>query len=440
MIETEVRPRVHADTLDGVDEIETSPQSDLGEMSGFEASIGNGWIIQIEGGGANTQHFAEALRQLRAEGYFIQLFDRNPVDSEKVPHDEFLQVNDPEHARPGDEERQAKIERAMAQRALVAYISLPPDAHVEAILRHLERVGKGVLRAVVVTKPAVKNLEEMLVVDAKLKQVAEMQRERLGDVEPADALYVHEHYLKKRSLVEMLMKLPQASALFGRLKSVSIDIQEARSVEDEGRNNAVGDGVFDDLFPHMASIGMAIQDVINESGLWNIPNVSKYSTDMYRYKGSTLPEGAATGFSVECMSTISDVGDEENVHDLLFRLDGGKALFDRKMVTFEFEHPDEPHTITTITVDLQSNTIVGVPREHASLFPQREFDDNGYGRVVYEGLSGKLDASFQKWRDTRKVVKLMHFIKKQHSGVPILYDRVEGGRTLKAVKEMPLVA
>ncbi len=162
---------------------------------------------QIVGGGANTEHFAGALEGVR-ERRKVELFERRDIDPDRVPYDVLYNLDKEEGRQAG--------ERALGERALVAYISLVPRYHLEAIETHLRRVGKGLLGFVVVAKPAVQTIDEMRQTDAMVAEAEAERRQLLGD--EADSLpaplWVHEHYDRKkawevgRDALPQLMEVP----------------------------------------------------------------------------------------------------------------------------------------------------------------------------------------------------------------------------------------
>ena len=59
---------------------------------------------------------------------------------------------------------------------------------------------------------------------------------------------------------------------------------------------------------------------------------------------------------------------------------------------------------STLTVNLQNNTLEDIPESVAHLFPETEFTDNGYGRVIEMGLNGGGPSqSFQPFTEAKVV-------------------------------------
>ena len=58
-----------------------------------------------------------------------------------------------------------------------------------------------------------------------------------------------------------------------------------------------------------------------------------------------------------------------------------------------------------------------MPDAVTDLFPETQFNDNGYGYVVEVGLNGgDPRRSFQHWEEARVVTKIQHHIARQKAG------------------------
>jgi hypothetical protein len=290
--------------------------------------------------------------------------------------------------------------------------------------RHLRRVARGVLGFVVVAKPAVQTIEEMRAIDTILEEVQTERRALFGD--EADALpaplWVHEHYDVKDAWEAVRDQLPQMMDVLGRLEKASVTIQEARTVESEGREKAFEGGALEDLGPHVISIGLGVEKAFSRNERYSSSNKSSLSLERYRYEDSVLPDGVETGFIIKGSTTIVDHMADDASYELPFVWQGGKGLEDKKTIEFSFVHPDTGER-STVVVDLQRNTIEA-PEAVAHLFPQTEFTDNGYGEVVERGLNGEDPAgSFQDWETARKVIKIGAFARRLSGEAPIFYTR-----------------
>lgn len=385
---------------------------------------------QIVGGGANTEHFGDALEGVRRRRR-VELFEMRNVDRGRVPHDVLYNLSEEEGRQAG--------ERALGERALVAYISLVPRYHLDALETHLRRVGKGLLGFVVVAKPAVQTIEEMRLTDGLVTEAENERRQLLGrmaDLLPP-VLWVHEHYDRKEAWEIGRDAIPELTNLFGRLDSVSITIQESQTIESEGRQLAFEGGALEDLSPHVISLALGVEEALGRSGRYSTSNKSSLSLERYRYEGTELEENVETGFVISGATTVTDNATGES-YELPFKWQGGKGLGevadpenpranDKKAVELNFVHPETGRR-STVVIDLQRNTIEA-PEEAAHLFPETQFRDNGYGEVVERGLAGEDPAkSFQDWQTARKVIKLGHFVRKLGNTPPITYT--QDGRSL----------
>lgn len=365
--------------------------------------------VVIRGGGQNTKHFGPALARLN---------EQHPVHVVEVaqPHipvapDRLHLIHTPKGAESIEQLFGGGTVRAV-------YNSLVPHLHEQTLIEDLERVGRGQVDFVVVAKPAVRNLQEMRAVDLA-KAAAEEQLRLLRGAEPdlaADILYVHEHYIEKGAWHELREKLGVVTERLGRLSNVIIDIEEAQTIESEGRKEAFAGGALEDLGPHVISLGLNIQSSINSTDRYSIPNRSTTTVDRFRYHESELPSEVETGFVIRGETHIIDGENDDAVHDLGFIWRGGKGLVDKKEVLLEFVHPDTGES-SVITVDLKTNTLL-LPESVQDLFPITQFDDNGYGYVVESGLNGGgPERSFQSWDEARIVTKWSHQLASKKSTI-----------------------
>jgi hypothetical protein len=381
---------------------------------------------QVFGGGANSEHFGGALEDIRKRRP-VQLFEVRHIDPARVPHDVLYRLDEPEGREQAD--------RALGAEAISAYLSLVPQMHVEAIKQQLQRVGRGLLGFVVVSKPAVRNIQEMLDVDEAI-EIAEIERKANGIAAEVAPLYVHEHYVVKGAWSAMREKLGEVMDELGRLESATVTIEEARTVESEGRVAAFEGGAFEDLGPHVISIGLDVERAFNESKRYKNSGTAKLNIERYRYADSVLEEDIETGFIVHGTTTITDemATIPKRMHyELPFRWQGGKGLEDKKCVQLTFTHPDTNER-STIVVDLQRNSL-DIPEKIAHLFEQTQFTDNGYGDVVRSGLNGDTpETSFQDWDTARKVIKIAEHIRRQDKTAPKVYLRE--GKSLDVLSQV----
>ena len=99
-------------------------------------------------------------------------------------------------------------------------------------------------------------------------------------------------------------------------------------------------------------------------------------------------------------------------HDVSFTWSGGKGLVDKKEAILTFLHPDTGER-SMVAVDLRANTL-SVPDAVSDLFPETQFDDNGYGYVVEYGLNGgDPRRSFQSLAEAEVVTKWQHVLANQ---------------------------
>jgi hypothetical protein len=369
--------------------------------------------VQVFGGGANTEHFGGALKAVQQDRP-VELFEVRPIDPDLVPHDTLHRLD--------NAEGQQSAEQAMGEKALAVYLSLVPHMHVDAIEKQLRRVGQGLLEFAVVPKPAVETIGDMKRVDAAIATAKEQQSLLDGGDAKFEPLFVHEHYIVKGAWSAFREQLGTIMDQLGRLESVNIHIEEARTVESEGRVVAFSGGALEDLGPHVTSLGLDIENAFDQSMRYSTSHRSKLELDRFRYDDSVLPDNVETGFIVNGTTTIIDNIDGNTPYELPFTWQGGKGLQDKKYVELAFVHP-ETDKHTKVVVNLQQNRL-DVPDEIAHLFPQTQFSDNGYGDVVKEGLvGGRPNDSFQSWNDARKVVKIDAHIRRQNTEPPMMYSR-----------------
>ncbi len=371
--------------------------------------------VQVFGGGANSEHFGGALRELQ-EIRPVELFEVRDIDPTRVPHDVLYRLD--------ENEGRERADRALGAEAISAYLSLVPRMHVEAIKQQLQRVGKGILGFVVVAKPAVQTIGEMKAVDAAIT-AAELDRKANGIDTDIAPLYVHEHYIVKGAWNAMRERLGAVMDELGRLESAVVNIEEARTVESEGREAAFEGGALEDLGPHVISIGLDVERAFNESRRYKNSGSSTLNLERYRYADSVLPDDVETGFVVHGTTIVTDESATipgRMHYELPFKWQGGKGLEDKKCVQLTFVHPDTNER-STVTVDLQRNSL-DVPDAVAHLFEQTQFTDNGYGDVVKHGLNGDTPGeSFQDWETARKVIKIAEHIRRQDDTPLKVYQR-----------------
>jgi len=364
--------------------------------------------VVIVGAGQNTLHMGESLKNL-SEKHPVHVVEVNPP---QIPVD-------PDHLHlVSTLEGRQSAERLLGSGVVHAvYVSLVPRLHKESLVEQLGNAGDGKVDFVVIAKPAVQDIEELRVVDAAMRAAQEKIRLQRGDepdVEQPSILYVHEHYKQKGAWNTLRERLGEVTDRLGHIRSVTVNIQEARTVEEEGRVDAFAGGALEDLGPHVISLGLDVQSSINTTDRYSIPDRSETSVERFRYEGSTLPEGVETGFVVKGSTQIID-NEQNTAHDLQFTWRGGKGLVDKKEAILEFEHP-ETGEITIITADLRANTL-DVPASVEDLFPETQFEDNGYGYVVEVGLNGgDPSESFQSWKEARTVTKLGYHLARQGRG------------------------
>lgn len=407
---------------------------DMPDMQEFEDDFARGYeeipdayephSVLIVGGGANTEHMGEALERLNRT---------HPVHVAEV-REPLIPVSPDRLHLVNTEEGRARLTQLIASGAIRAvYGSIVPSMHEGFLTDYLQEVGNGNIGFVVIAKPAVGNVAEMKRIDAAKKAAEDQLRLLHGpDYNPEDdpILYVHEHYMEKGPWHVLREQLPLVAERLGRLSKVTINIEEARTAESEDRVAAFSGGALEDLGPHVISLGLNIQSSINTTGRYEIPNYSKTTVERFRYDNSELPEGVETGFIVHGETTIIDHENSDTSHELPFTWQGGKGLVDKKEAILEFIHPDT-EVKSVIRVDLRHNTLE-VPESIRDLFPETEFEENGYGYVIESGLNGgDPRKSFQHWDEARIVTKWQAHLRAQKNE-PLIY---RSGMSLQQLAE-----
>jgi hypothetical protein len=369
----------------------------------FDPAVQN--AVVIVGAGPNTEHLYEA-------GALPELMRTRPVfvfeeGEPRIPTPDGQLINT--RFQAGDPQTEALM-RSGGVHSM--YLSVPPGAHLPLILYGLELAGEGFINRIVVPKPLVTSEEEARVVALAVRQAESRRRElgipmpRVGD-EDKSFLYIHEHYQRKASWYEFRKQLAEVSNRLGRLQSVSIGIEEAVTIEEEGRQRAFAGGALEDLGPHVTSDVFDVAYAINEGGRYSVSNQSETWVERFRYEGSELPEDVATGFIVHGTSPIVD-NERGERHEVEFTLLGGKGVSNRKEAVLTFVDPETGEE-STVTVDLKKNRIIIPPElddKIGDLFPQTEFTENGYGPITLTGLNGgDPDLSFQHPSQARIATK-----------------------------------
>lgn len=360
--------------------------------------------VVIVGAGQNTAHMGDSIGRLAAE-HPVHVFE---VGEPLIP------VSPDKLHMTNTEEGRNSAQRLLGSGAVHAtYLSVIPALHERMLSEHLEYAGEGKIDFVVLPKPFAQNVREMIAMRA-LVRAAEAHRKELDPgYDPASdpLVYIHEHYKEKGAWHVLREQLNQVTERLGRLESVTVDIQEARTAEQEGRVAAFQGGALEDLGPHVISLGLDVQSSINTTDRYAIPNRSKTSVERFRYADSDLPEGVETSFIVRGQTTIVDKQRGED-HEVSFTWSGGKGLVDKKEAILTFVHPDTGER-SMVVVDLRANTL-NVPEAVSDLFPETQFDDNGYGYVVEYGLNGgDPRRSFQSLAEAEIVTKWQQVLANQ---------------------------
>jgi hypothetical protein len=307
------------------------------------------------------------------------------------------------------------------------YGSVIPALHMEFIETYLEQVAAGNVEFVVVSKPAVETLEEMIAVDMILKNAVEAVQERLGndyDAAKNPLLLIHGHYSVKGAWRAFENQLPGLIEQLGRPVSMAINIQEAKT--DDDRVGALSGGIIRDLGTHASTLAQAAFERINETGRYRISNSGDTEIRRFRHEDSKITdETVETGFIVKRRSTLTshEEGDEATTHSFDIYAGAAKGTHNRKDVIFTFE---KNGVQTEVTMNLSTNTL-DVPDSAAYLFPVTQYDDNGYGHIVEEGFNGDTPSkSFQSWEKNRNIIKWVAFLGRlglEHTPMPYIHAK-----------------
>lgn len=390
----------------------------------FSATPGQRDTVLIVGAaGANARHMDGAVRRLVAEHPVHGVDLRIPDDPEfPIPRENMHIVGTPE--ANGDQEVLELIKSGVVR---AVYLSLVPSMHVQEIVKYLCHVGEGLIDFLVVPKPAVSNLEERREVEIALREArARLRARTAGEAalrSERSLLYVHEHYQRKEAWDTLRQHLGEVSKHLGRLESVTIGIEEAATAEGEGRVKAFERGAMDDLGPHTMSMALDVAHSLNTDRAYTVSSRPHATTvQRYRYADSELPEGVETAFTVHGTTTITDHQRDGETHNVDFTMRGGKGLINKKEATLTFIHPDTGKR-SIVAVNLRTNELF-VPDEVSSLFPPTTFSDNGYGKIVLDGLNGgDPDISFQHWSQARVVTKWGVDLAELGQGQLVIHER-----------------
>lgn len=396
--------------------------------------------------GANAGHMDWATRKLAAEHPVYGTEYRIPDDlvDPPIPLDRVFRTNTTE----GQEQLDALFEKRQVESV---YASLIPPLHAPYIKELLGRYARGQLDFMVIPKPVVSNLEERREIRDAVREAVAARREwaiRIGRpelAEPHDSpLYVHEHYQRKESWVELFKRLHLIMNQLGRPERVEVMIEEARTIEAEKREEAFGKGALDDLGPHALSLLLDIAYAINNTDRYAMPNRSpKATVQRLRYEDSKIANpDAETGFVVRGTSQLCDRGengDGKAIHDVAFTLSGGKGLIDRKEVRITCVRQNEAgvEERNTVVVDLQKNAITEFPDEIRDLLPaELQFKDNGYRDSVWQGLNGGgPNIGFQSWDQAWVVVGMLHDLTKLGQENPLITYKRENDASALSIKK-----
>ena len=362
--------------------------------------------VVIVGAGQNTAHMGDSIERLSQE-HPVHVFEVNEPLIEVTP--DHLHMTNTERGR----DSAARLIGSGAVHAV--YLSVIPKLHAPLLEEYLAHAGEGHIDFAVLPKPFAQNVIELREMRAMLA-AATARRKQIDpsyNPETNPMLFIHEHYKEKGAWHELRERLNQVTKRLGRLESVDIDIQEARTAEEEGRVAAFQGGALEDLGPHVISLGLDVQSSINTTDRYAIPDRSTTSVERFRYEDSDLPEGVETSFIVRGQTTIIDRTRNEQ-HGVDFTWRGGKGLVNKKDATLTFIQPDTGER-SVIVVDLRANTLA-VPEAVRELFPITEFDDNGYGYSVESGLNGgDPHRSFQHIAEAEIVTKWQQALRNQGS-------------------------
>jgi predicted dehydrogenase len=371
--------------------------------------------VVIVGAGQNTAHMGDSIARLSLE---------HPLHVFEVSQP-LIDVNTDRLHMTNTEEGHRSAEALLGSRAVHAvYLSVIPLLHKPLLDKYLGHAGENEIDFVVLPKPFAQNVQELRDMRSMLRAAIARRQEIDPSYNPeaSPMLFIHEHYKEKGAWHELRERLNQVTGRLGRLESVDIDIQEARTAEDEGRVAAFQGGALEDLGPHVISLGLDVQSSINTTDRYAIPNRSTTTVERFRYEDSELPEGIETSFIVHGQTAIVDQ-ERGEAHSIDFTWRGGKGLVNKKDATLTFIHPDTGER-STIVVDLRANTLA-IPDAVRDLFLITEFDDNGYGYSVESGLNGgDPHQSFQHIDEAAIVTKWQQALRNQGSKqAPIIHRR-----------------
>lgn len=344
--------------------------------------------------GANAENLRGALTRLATQ-HSLYLGDIcEPTRELPVPSDHFYVVDPEAHDEP--EEIREKIENGEIH---AVYGSLREVDHKEFLLRQLGYAARGLIKLIVIPKPALRDIAEMREVDAAVKVARASGYEF--------KLVVHEHIAERGAWHAFREKLPELVDVLGRLTKFDVSIQEARTIEAEGRTKALEEGVYRDLFAHGGTLLEETRAAINKNGRYDIANRSELSMQRFRYEGSELAEGVETGFALHGETRITDTDPQfghDQVYSVLYNVYASKGAVDDKRAVATFVNDEGIES--TITINLAKISSIDAPDIVRHLFPITEFDDDGYGRVVEAGLyGGDPEESFQLYTDARVIIK-----------------------------------
>jgi len=393
---------------------ETLPAAHDREVIGFTEQTPRKAALVV-GAGANTAHMEKPLRGV-AQRLDLHVFEVAPPQIEVNP--------DRLHMTNTDEGQRSAAELLGSKTVGTVLLSLVPELHERKIVEFLRYAGDGLVHDIVVPKPLVQTIEELRTVRYALKDAIARRRQIDPSYDPNKdpMLRVQEHYRDKEAWVVYRLLHEQVMARLGRLESASIDIQEMRTAEDEGRVVAFRGGALEDLGPHVISLGLDTQIATNATRHYTIADHSETSIERFRYEDSELPEGVETGFIIHGKTILKD-NERDEAHDLNFTWRGGKGLVDKKEVRLTFVDPDTD-VRSTVVIDLKTNTII-VPEAIQDLFPVTQFEDNGYGHCVEVGMIGDDPLrSFQPFEMASIVTMWQQTLRKQgQTSAPFTHQR-----------------
>jgi hypothetical protein len=293
---------------------------------------------------------------------------------------------------------------------------VPPSAHTEVADEYLGYVRDGLVDKYIVPKPIAQSVFEVL----RLRRAIQETAVALGvSPEDPDFFLLHEHYKNKPPHQVICDLMPELSRPLGRLRNMTVSIQEETTVEGEGRLAAVRGGAIEDLFPHAATIATEVMRSINAGGHYYIEPRAQTTTDRFRYEPSQLAPYVETSFAVRGTTTMKDLERNEE-HALEFTLTGGKGLINKKAIRYEFVDPDTG-AVSVITANLSRNAAqpLMVPDSVADLFEGRTFVDDGYHEAVVRGFTGNAREYFQSLPHATEVAIWQQAVQQQAGRVPM---------------------